>query len=57
MQKGKRQEARDKGKRQEARGKRQEARGKRQEARGKRQGGPPRLVARSLLAGPKFAGK
>ena len=61
MQKGKRQEARGKRQRQKARGKETNARGKRQmqEARDKckRQGGPPRLVASSLLAGPKFAGK
>ena len=48
---GKRQRQEAKGK-----GKRQEAKGKRQEAKGKRQGGPPRLVASSLLAGPKFGG-
>ena len=73
MQKGQRQKARGKRQETKAKGKRQRDKCKRQEtnARGKRHmhevdagggcrgctGGPPRLVASSLLAGPKFVGK
>ena len=58
MQKGKRQEARDKGKRQEAKSKSQKARDKCKKARGKRQEDEElerAISARPRVCGPKMA--